>query len=194
MGAVATILFAAAIAPGPNNLVVMNAARSRLSHAFAPMAGVVLGTLAIVLALRVGAGAAIAALPAVVNVIRVAGAGLLAYLAWRTAQSGWSETVADRTQASGTALFLPMMALQVVNPKTWVLATTVSSAHIAHETSSIAALAMFTVLVPSACLLAWALAGRSLGNLLERPKLKRGFAVLMGLVLLGFAGTILFQP
>lgn len=45
---VAAILFTAAITPGPNNFVVMDtAARSRLAAAAAPIAGIVLGTLAL---------------------------------------------------------------------------------------------------------------------------------------------------
>ncbi|MEM9348711.1 MAG: LysE family transporter [Pseudomonadota bacterium] len=194
MAAVATILFAAAITPGPNNLVVMNAARAGIRAAIAPIAGVVLGTLIIVLTLRIGAAAAISAQPAVDSLFRLGGAGLLAFLAWRMALSGWVETGSNKPEGNGSALFFSMAALQVVNPKTWVLATTVSATHAAQTPSSLAALAVSTALVPTLCLLTWAIVGRGLDKLLERPMLKKAFALLMALILLSFALAILLEP
>lgn len=47
---IAFILFAAAITPGPNNLVVLDVARRNFFATLAPIAGIVLGTLALILA------------------------------------------------------------------------------------------------------------------------------------------------
>ena len=191
IASVAAILFAAAITPGPNNLVVMDAGRGGLRAALAPIAGVVLGTLGLVFAVRFGLGAAMAARDRAEDALRVAGAALLFYLALRTMIGGWARPAATRPPQADGALFASMLALQLVNPKTWVLATAVAAAHAARAGASLGGLAVLAVVVPTGCLLVWAIAGRGLGHLLERSPIRQGFATLMAAALAGFAVALL---
>ena len=118
---VAAVLFVAAITPGPNNVVVMDvSARSRLAAAAAPIAGIVLGTLVLVIAVRFGLGAVLDGWEHGRTVLRFAGAGLLAFLAIRVLLGAWTNgTKPGRPPPSHTAgLFAAMLTLQIVNPKT----------------------------------------------------------------------------
>ncbi|WP_371171615.1 LysE family translocator [Aliiroseovarius sp. 2305UL8-7] len=152
---VVAILFAAAITPGPNNIVVMDAAaRSRLAAAAAPIAGIVLGTLTLVLAVRFGVDAVLDGWVHGRLAMRFLGASLIAYLAVRIVAGGWhyaeEATGSSRSKAS---LFTAMLAFQLLNPKTWVLALTVGSVHAGVEDASIPGLITAVLIVPSLCLL-----------------------------------------
>lgn len=194
IASVAAVLFAAAITPGPNNLVVMASANHSLRAAFAPILGVVLGTLILVFVLRLGLGAAMVAHPDIEELLRLAGAGLLAYIALRALATGWADPAGGHAAPESRGLFLAMLVLQVVNPKTWVLATAVSTTHAAEADGSLLTLALLTLAVPSACLLIWAVAGRGMGPFLQRPTVKKSFAAVMALALAGFAAAILLGP
>lgn len=184
---VAAVLFAAAITPGPNNLVVMNAAsRGNVTAAAAPIAGIVIGTMGMVLSVRFGLDATLMYWPMATEVLRYVGAVLLLYLAARTVIGGWTAP-ADRGSPSPTRrTFVPMLLLQIVNPKTWVLAPTVSATHVATG-GPLAVLVLLTAIVPSACLAVWTIAGRALAPLLARTVLRRAFVLVMAGVLASFA-------
>lgn len=183
------MLFAAAITPGPNNLIVMDAAsRGKLIAAAPLIAGIVAGTVGMVLAVRFGLDAALAQWPTTSDVLRYTGAALLLYLAARTVIGGWAAraTADPANPPPARGAFLPMLFLQIVNPKTWVLAATVSAAHAAAG-GPLAVLVLLTATVPAACLFVWAAAGRALAPLMARTVLRRAFALMMGGVLAGFA-------
>ena len=184
---VAALLFAAAITPGPNNFIVMNAAsRGKLIAVAAPIAGIVTGTLGMVLSIRLGLDAALAQWPNAQDALRYVGAALLLYLAARAVIGGWTIS-ADRGSSSNIGdTFLPMLLLQIVNPKTWVLAATVSTAHAA-ASNSLAVLALLIVTVPTICLAVWAIAGRALAPIMARSVPRRAFALSMGGALACFA-------
>lgn len=188
----AAVLFAAAITPGPNNVVVMDVAvRSRLLGTAAPIAGIVLGTLSLVMAMRFGLDAALDRWTDSRLALQIIGAGLLVYLAVRIILSGWSveDGRVEPTPVAG-GLFGAMLALQLVNPKTWVLALTVSAAHAGAESASMPGLIALVIAIPTLCLLAWALAGRVLQPLLTRAVVRRIFAIIMGTMLMVFAGML----
>ena len=189
--AVVLVLLTATITPGPNNLVVMEAAsRGRIAPALPAIAGIVIGTVGMVLAARLGLDALLARWADGEIVLRIIGAGLLALIGLRTVLSGWRAREADSRQASST-LFSSMLTLQVVNPKTWVLASAVGTTHAAAPRASLVGLAVATILVPTFSLLLWAAAGRSISVPLGRPAIRRAFATAMGTVLIAFAAFLL---
>ncbi|MDX8350476.1 LysE family transporter [Cognatiyoonia sp. IB215446] len=108
MASIALILFAAAITPGPNNIVVMEVARRSPYAVGAPIAGIVLGTLILILGLRFGLDLALSAHPKAEGVMRVAAACVLGYLAIRTLVGGWSSasTTAANTPPQHALFFL----------------------------------------------------------------------------------------
>ncbi len=198
IGSIAVVLFAAAITPGPNNLVVMSAAaRGGLTGAAAPIVGIVTGTLVLVLAVQLGLNAVLAQLPESVHVFRVLAAGLLFYIGVRIVLSGWaykSGSLKDEGRGlplESMKLLLAMLALQIVNPKTWVLAATVGTTYAAQESGSIVTLAALTIAIPSLCLAVWAAGGLVLAPLMERTIPRRVFAVCAGGTLIGFAGLLI---
>ena len=191
---IAAVLFAAAITPGPNNLVVMSAAvRGGLRGAIAPIVGIVAGTLALVLAVQLGLNVVLAQWPSAVHVFRFLAAGLLLYLGVRIALSGWFSASPDPEEdrhgqpAGNLKLLAAMLALQVVNPTTWVLAATVGTTYASQEGGSLVTLAALTVGVPSLCLAIWAVGGLALAPLMKRTVPRRIFVVGAGGILIGFA-------
>lgn len=188
------VLFAAAITPGPNNLVVMDvAARSRLTAALAPIAGIVIGTLGLVIAMHFGLEAVLDRWEHGGIVFRIIGVGLLVLLAVRIVQGGWSgsgEMERSQPPPSPVGLIIAMLTLQVVNPKIWVLALTVNAAHASAVDPSIKLLVGLVIVVPTICLLIWAVAGRTLQPVLARPTARRAFVITMGAILLVFAGML----
>ena len=108
---IAFILFAAAITPGPNNLLVLDVARQGFSATLAPIAGIILGTLVLILGLRLGLDFALSAYPAAEPIMRVAGACVLGYLALRALRAGWSKpSKDDETPPENRALFFAMFS------------------------------------------------------------------------------------
>ena len=71
-----------------------------------------------------------------------------------------------------------------------MLAATVGVAHAAVGDESLTVLVALTTTVPTACLMAWAVAGRALAPLMARTLPRRVFAVLMGSVLASFAAAL----
>ena len=188
--AATAILFAAAITPGPNNFVVMDVAgRDRPTAVAATIGGIVAGTLALVVGVWFGLDALLARWPAGDLVLRLAGFGLLVYLALRTVLAGWSDDAASQASSRRQGhLFPVMLLLQLVNPKTWVLAMAVVAVH---GDAPLPTLLSLVVTVPTACLLVWAAAGRALASVLARPKVRKVFAAVMGSALLAFAIVVL---
>lgn len=79
---------------------------------------------------------------------------------------------------------LAMFGLQFLNPKSWVMVLTVTSA-IQSDPGGVGAtmyamLAVLFVVVPTLCLSLWGMAGASAGTLLAQPRARRRFDVAMG--------------
>lgn len=89
---------------------------------------------------------------------------------------------------------LAMFGLQFLNPKTWVMVLTVTSA-IQGVPGGVGAavyamLAAIFVIVPALCLSLWSMAGASAGTLLAQPHARRCFDVAMGLLLITSASLL----
>ena len=188
------IVFAAAITPGPNNFFVLSAAMDGgMRAATATGAGVLSGSAALLAVAWLGAEATFTRLPWLQSVVVVVGA---IYLAWL----GLSLVVpAGRNDAprpaARTLSWRRVAMFQLVNPKAWLLVTTVTVL----VTDAIAApwslmlLAVVVLGVSAVCLTAWALAGLSLSRLVRSPRLARGLDVAMGVMLLAVAGWIVID-
>lgn len=173
------VLVAAAITPGPNNFMVMDAsARGGLAAARRIVLGVVLGSLLLLALIAAGVGQAMRAVPAI-GIVLSAGGGV--YLAWlgvtlllRRRESGSTDA---RGGFAAPASMLGVAAFQLLNPKAWVLTTTAAAAM--SKDGRLVILAGLTVLVTSACLGIWALAGTASRRLL-RPRARLWFDRVMG--------------
>jgi threonine/homoserine/homoserine lactone efflux protein len=91
---------AAALTPGPNNFVVMRtAARGGLAAALPAIAGVVLGSLALLALIVAGAGAAFDAVPHLREALAIAGCLYLVYLGARLMRGGSGKGTGPATAA-----------------------------------------------------------------------------------------------
>jgi threonine/homoserine/homoserine lactone efflux protein len=196
--AAAGILLVAAITPGPNNFVVMTAgARAGFAGALPALTGIVLGTLALVTVVVCGAGAAFAAEPRLRIGLAAAGCG---YLLWLGVQLMAGRNPAEAVTVSPDPVALPnavggLMLFQFLNPKSWATVLAVTSAMPDRiGTPGFWLLAALFVLIPTGCLVVWAVFGSMLARYLERPVLAAAFRRAMGALLIVSALLLWLAP
>lgn len=195
--ATAGILIAGAVTPGPNNFVVMRqAARLGWRGALPPMAGVVAGSLTLLLLVSAGAEVVLAAAPRLGPAVAVVGCLYLVWLGVRL--------VAARPAAQGKQAAEPMtlpagawglLVFQLVNPKAWLLVLTVTAS--AHGSlgagRALPALAVLFIVIPTACLTLWAWAGVALARSPHWARMRTRFDRAMGALLIASALLLLVE-
>lgn len=179
------IVAVAAITPGPNNFIVMAAAARGGPLAAVPAAaGVVVGSLCLLVIVWAGAGAAFQAIPSLRPVLTLAGASYLCWLGVclirdaRGLASVRGAPAERRLPASGFAV----AAFQLLNPKAWVLVLTASAA-MGREPAAVYILAAIFAVITIPCLSLWAVAGSAIAVALRRPAAKAWFDRSMGALL-----------
>lgn len=191
--AIAGLLLAAAITPGPNNLVVLReAGRAGLPGAMPAIAGIVLGGLTLLVVVAGGAGSVLARHGALRTTLTIAG-GL--YMAWLglslliTTRRGAAASAGMALPAGGWGLF----GFQFVNPKGWAMVLTVVAAWPAAHLADYLPLVVLFTLIPLACLLIWAGGGRLLASRLACLRFRRRVDLAMGGLLLISAVLLLID-
>lgn len=184
------VLVAAAITPGPNNFIVLDAgARRGLFAAVRAIAGVVIGSLVLLALVWAGLGAAIETAPLVQLLLSLAGALYLGWLGAAMFVSDAREGHAAPAHAALPTSLVGIAAFQLLNPKAWVLVTTAAAAMAG--AGDVAVLALLIVLVSGVCLTLWAFAGRALSRLLAQRRPRLWFdRVMGGLLALSAMGLI----
>ncbi len=187
--AIAGVVFAAVISPGPNNFVVMrNAALHGPGGAVVAIGCVVGGTLMLVLVVASGATLIFDAVPALVSATTLIGSVYLCYLGVKLLFAGSRrEHPAHSALETTSPVSVPgLIAFQFLNPKSWVIVMTATSFMAERQDAEAfpaALLAVFFV-VPTVCLTAWAAAGFALSELLRQPSFRRRFDSVMGVLLI----------
>ncbi|WP_317622179.1 MULTISPECIES: LysE family translocator [unclassified Pseudohongiella] len=191
---VSVFLFAlaAAITPGPNNVMLMSSGVNFGFRRSVPLLlGVCIGFPAMFLAIGFGLGTVFQQSPQLHEIISIIGIVYLLYLAWRIARSGEPERARDIKPLT----FLQSAAFQWVNPKAWVMATGAIAAFTTIEGNIYLqvinlALIFITAAVPSA--LTWLFFGLGLQAMLSDPKRLRQFNYVMaGLLVLSMVPVIM---
>lgn len=185
------VLIVAAITPGPNNFMVMEAsARRGIAAAAAVVLGVVLGSFGLLALISFGVGAAMHRYPMLGLALSIVGG---AYLAWLGASLILSRRggSADEVPRGVPTTLWGVAAFQLLNPKAWMLIMTAVAAMSGNGT--VVALAALIALVSSACLSLWALAGTASSRLLARPRTRLWFDRIMGAVLALSAARIIID-
>ncbi|HET9451618.1 MAG TPA: LysE family transporter [Aggregicoccus sp.] len=186
-----------ALTPGPNNLVVLRAgARAGWRDALPAIAGIVLGGLALLAVVALGGGALFARLPGARLLVAVAGCLYLGMLGGRLLVASLrAEAPPDAHRAGELPTgVLALFGFQFLNPKSWVLTlTSVSTSQTGTGGEALMGLAALFVLLPAACLAAWALLGALLSTALRRQRVRAWFDRLMGLLLLLSALLLLLE-
>ena len=188
--AVLTIVFVAAITPGPNNFIVMSASlRGGATAALPAIAGVIAGSIALLVLVWAGAGTLFEMIPEIQSVLRIAGAAYLIWLGfclvWKA--NGPGDGVDERTLP---ATMWGVAGFQFLNPKSWVLVIT-AIATVGDTLVSMVVLALTFVAVMGVCLTIWSLAGQLISRWLVDRHSRRIFDMVMGVLLMGSAAMLL---
>ncbi|WP_315809055.1 LysE family translocator [Pseudomonas sp. C9-3] len=186
--------FVASITPGPTNLLIFsNSARFGWSAALPIMFGGCVAAAALVLAVGSGLGEVLASAPLVQQAMSVAGVLWLSWLAWQIFRSPPANLARDTDTARLGAL--GAAALQLVNPKTWMMALAVISVYAGHgvdrlDRVQLLSLLFFLVSIP--CTAIWAGLGIGSQRLLSPRQMQR-LNQLMAILLLvsAWAGALL---
>ncbi|WP_152221164.1 LysE family translocator [Pseudomonas sp. SCB32] len=186
--------FVSSITPGPTNLLVFsNSARFGWGAALPIILGGCGAAAALVLAVGSGLGGALANLPGVQRAMSVVGVIWLSWLAWQIFRSPPASPERD---ADGAPLGLVgAAALQLVNPKTWMMALAVVSVYAGHgadRLDRVQLLSLLFFLVSLPCMSVWASLGIGSQRLLSPRQMQR-LNQLMALLLLvsAWAGALL---
>ena len=188
--AVTGFVAVALVTPGPNNLAVLAAAsRGGFTSAAATAAGVVSGTIALVVVSWAGAGLVFEGVPAARSGLAVAGS---LYFAWFGVQLFRSNQVTEDGSTPRSLSLASMFLLQFVNPKAWLLVLALTAT--AH--GSVADLAILISIVSGismVCLSLWAAAGRIIGIVFPGSGARRWVDWVLGISLIALAGLTLAQ-
>ncbi|TXT41204.1 MAG: hypothetical protein FD135_535 [Comamonadaceae bacterium] len=176
--------------PGPNNVMLASSGaqfgfRSALPQILGQNSGVAVQTYATCL----GLGSLFVAYPVLHQVLRVAGALYLVFLAWKLSGSALGQA-----RASQPLSFTQAALFQAINPKTWVKSITLATVFMPAGLSAPMGALLVTVIglligLPSASM--WALFGVAIRRLLTDPRKQRFFNLSMGAVLLLLAVSFL---
>ena len=179
--------FVASITPGPTNILVLsNSARYGFKAALPIILGACVGASAIVLLVGSGVGQSLVQMPKVQMTMQWAGVTWLSYLAWQIFSAPAQAISADARQKP--LGLLGAAALQLINPKTWMMALAVVSVFAGQGGQrQVVYLSLIFFLIALPCLGAWALLGAGSSRLLRSPSTLQAFNRIMALLLLGSA-------
>ncbi|MGH8345782.1 MAG: LysE family translocator [Pseudomonas sp.] len=181
--------FVASITPGPTNILVLsNSARHGLAAAVPIIFGACASAATLVLLVGTGVGSSISAWPTVQSVMQWAGVAWLSYLAWQI-YSAPATAIAARNSEARLG-WIAAASLQLVNPKTWMMALAVVSVFAGddeHRAVQVVYFSLVFFLVSLPCLAVWAVLGAGSSRWLRSPRAMQRFNRCMALLLLGSA-------
>lgn len=187
---IAFFLFAlaAAVTPGPSNVMVMVAgARGGVIAGLPCLAGVVGGMALMMGCGQLGLGGLVHAFPSSLLVLKWAGAAFLLWLAWKVATAG----PMDEGASANPVGFWKALAFQWVNPKSWIVSVSAagtygvglsSGAGLAMLLPALQLAAVFAAAAAPSCAL-WLVFGASMQRWLRDARQARRFNIAMGLAL-----------
>ncbi|HCF5592060.1 TPA: LysE family translocator [Pseudomonas aeruginosa] len=188
------LLFAvvASITPGPTNILVLsNSQRHGLAATWPIVLGACAAVAALILLLGLGLGELLRRHPLLQQGLAWLGVGWLSYLAWSLFRSAGG---IDGTEPLRRLGVFGGAALQLVNPKAWMMALAALALFAgegAGQAGRIGLLALLFFLVSLPCLASWALLGVGSARLLRSPSLMKRFNQGMALLLLASAWAAL---
>ena len=177
------LLLVAAITPGPNNILIMNAAlQGGWRSAARTLLEILAGSLTLFLLANLGLSVVTDQLPFLVTGIVVAGAS---YLAWMGLALVISTPGASGTDGPPNLTSpISVATFQLLNPKGWVLTSVFLAASAG---SSLFVLVFVLLMTLTACLSAWAFAGFALTSAYQNPATRRRIDLGLGGALVLFA-------
>lgn len=167
----AAFALVASLSPGPVNLVGFN---TGLTHGWRPalrhVAGATLGFVVLLLAVGLGLHEVLATWPLLLDVLRLAGALFLLYLAWKLARAPGDLGTGRLAHCPG---FRDGALLQCLNPKAWLAAAAGVALFVGEDRGRLALFAGLYLVICFASLACWAVAGELLrGRALSARRLQ----------------------
>ncbi|WP_295515997.1 LysE family translocator [uncultured Pseudomonas sp.] len=185
----AAFALVASLSPGPVNLVGFN---TGLTHGWRPalrhVAGATLGFVALLVAVGCGLHELLTAWPRLLDILRVAGALFLLYLAWKLTRAAGDLGSRPRDDCPG---FRDGALLQWLNPKAWLAAAAGIALFVGEDRGRLALFAGLYLVICFASLTCWAVAGQWLrGRALTPGRLRLLNRVLAALLVLCAASLL----
>jgi threonine/homoserine/homoserine lactone efflux protein len=188
-----------AITPGPANLFAIAIGMQKgKAAALQAVVGMNSGTLVWFAGSALGLGALIVTFPKAFHLLALAGA---AYLVWLGAKSIWAgirnlESHVQAVVRAGRAPFVDGFTVQIANPKVLLFFTAVLPPFIDVKRPLVPQLVMFacaTIGMDLISMSAYGLGGAALSQRMNEPAFRRGFAVLVGVLLITAASLIVLR-
>jgi threonine/homoserine/homoserine lactone efflux protein len=195
-GAFLVAMFVMAITPGPANLFAIATGMERgKGAALISVLGMNTATLVWFTGSALGLGALIIAFPKAFHVLALAGA---AYLVWLGLKSLWAgmrniESHASATVRAGRSAFFDGFTVQIANPKILLFFSAVLPPFLDVERPLAPQLIMFacaTIGMDLISMSSYGLGGAALSTRMNEPGFRRGFAILVGVLLITAAVLI----
>ncbi|MCX2900481.1 LysE family translocator [Pseudomonas mandelii] len=164
--------FVASITPGPTNILVLSHSSRRGLVATLPMiVGACAAAALIVLAVGIGVGETLLQYPRVQQAMAWGGVLWLSWLAWQILRSAPPSLAATGRPDEGFGV-MSAAALQLVNPKVWMMAVAVVSvfASDGDEALQVLKLSIAFLLVSVPCMTLWALLGVGSARAFASPR------------------------
>lgn len=177
--------FVASITPGPTNILVLsNSSLYGVNAALRIVLGACAGAAAIVLLVGLGLGEALLRFPIIQKGMAWLGVAWITRLAWKLFRS--PPPTLDADSGSQRIGALGGAGLQLVNPKTWMMAFAVVSVFTGQDTHSLQygvyAAIFFLISVP--CLAVWVFLGQAAVRIFNSARSMQRFNQSMALLLL----------
>ena len=196
-GAFLVTMFVMAITPGPANLfAIATGMQKGKGAALLGVAGMNTATLVWFACSALGLGALIVAFPKAFHLLALAGAAYLVWLGIKSILSGLKgrgEGEAHRAFRMGRSAFRDGFAVQIANPKILLFFTAVLPPFIDLHRPLAPQLVMFaaaTIGMDLISMSSYGLGGAALSSRMNEPGFRKGFAILVGVLLITAAGLI----
>ena len=177
--------------PGPATISLMAAGSAYgVRRSLWYLAGIIVGTTIVLLAVATGITAALLAVPAIGSVLIWIS---VAYILWLAYHIATAPPFTEPTAASGTFSVAAGTFLGIANPKAWVaIAAVFASGHLADDTATDAAakITVLTAMIVAICAI-WLVAGTSIAPLLRDPRRARVINAALAVALVGATALVL---
>ncbi len=176
--------FVTSITPGPNNFMLLASGvnfgfRRTVPH----MLGIAVGFFALLCAVGLGLGAALAAYPELHLALKILGGAYLLFLAWKIAMS---RSLSGKGEGRERPMsFMAAAAFQWVNPKAWILALMAMAVYTDPQRPVLSVLFVTAafLLVMAPAISTWVGFGTALRGFLADPARLKWFNIGMGILL-----------
>jgi threonine/homoserine/homoserine lactone efflux protein len=190
----ASYMLVMSLTPGPNNVMLLaSGVRFGFRRTLPHLLGVNFGFTAMSLLVCATLGTVARWMPALQAVLGVVGVAYMAWLAWQILRAG----APGETQAARPISAAQAVALQVVNPKAWVMAMTTASVFMPASGSlplMLSGIAAVIIGVNLPCITLWAAGGSGLRRWLGQDRYRLAFNALMAAMLVVTALGMLLAP